>query len=377
MSVERPTLDTVAKAAGVSRMTVSNAYNRPDQLSAATRERVLAAAAALGYGGPDPAGRSLRRGRAGTIGVILTESLSYAFTDPGLVQFLRGVGDEMSAAGQAMLLLPADADDDGSLVRSAIVDAFIVCSIRDDDPAVTAVRSRHLPFVSSGSPRLPAAPYVGIDNRKAAVLAAEHLLALGHRRLGIVGVPEEMPVAPDSRVVRTRQGFAERVAGFVATAAAVGIDPDSVVVAYAETNAVDSGAEAATRLLGRRQRPTAIFAVSDVLALGTLSAAASLDITVPGELSVVGFDDIDEAAHSRPPLTTIAQDLREQGRQAARLALELVEGKTTRSRPWRPHLLVRESTAVAPRSRRGTGVTAVTGDAVVRDLRPSRPGAPH
>jgi DNA-binding LacI/PurR family transcriptional regulator len=377
MSVERPTLDTVAKAAGVSRMTVSNAYNRPDQLSAATRERVLAAAAALGYGGPDPAGRSLRRGRAGTIGVILTESLSYAFTDPGLVQFLRGVGDEMSAAGQAMLLLPADADDDGSLVRSAIVDAFIVCSIRDDDPAVTAVRSRHLPFVSSGSPRLAAAPYVGIDNRKAAVLAAEHLLALGHRRLGIVGVPEEMPVAPDSRVVRTRQGFAERVAGFVATAAAAGIEPDSVVVAYAETNAVDSGAEAATRLLGRRQRPTAIFAVSDVLALGTLSAAASLDITVPGELSVVGFDDIDEAAHSRPPLTTIAQDLREQGRQAARLALELVEGKVTRSKPWRPHLLVRDSTAVAPRSRRRTGVTAATADAVVRDLRPSRPGAPR
>jgi DNA-binding LacI/PurR family transcriptional regulator len=270
-----------------------------------------------------------------------------------------------------MLLLPADADDDGDLVRSAIVDAFILCSIRDDDPAVTAVRSRHLPFVSSGAPRLPHATYVGIDNRKAAVLAAEHLLALGHRRFGVVGVPEEMPVEPDSRVVRTRQGFAERVSGFIATVAAAGIDPDAVVVAHAETNSVDSGAEATTRLLARRQRPTAIFAVSDVLALGTLSAAATLGVAVPGDLSVVGFDDIDEAAHSRPALTTIAQDLRGQGRQAARLALELVEGKSARSRPWRPHLLVRQSTANAPRARRRS--SAAQTEDVVRHLRPRRP----
>jgi DNA-binding LacI/PurR family transcriptional regulator len=306
--------------------------------------------------------------------VILTESLSYAFTDPGLVQFLRGVGDEMSAAGQAMLLLPADADDDGTMVRSAIVDAFILCSIRDDDPAVAAVRARRVPFVSSGAPRLPAAPYVGIDNRKAAVLAAEHLLALGHRRFGIVGVPEEMPVEPDSRIVRTRQGFAERVAGFIATAVAAGVDPESIVVAHADTNAVDSGAEAATRLLGRRRRPTAIFAVSDVLALGTLSAAATLGIDVPGDLSVVGFDDIDEAAHSRPPLTTIAQDLREQGRRAARLALELVEGKTGRSKAWRPHLLVRQSTAPAPRTRRGSAGGATS---VVLDLHPRSSSTRH
>ena len=151
----RPTLDTVAAAAGVSRMTVSNAYNRPDQLSAATRERVLAVAAELGYGGPDPAGRSLRRGRAGTVGVLLTENLTYAVHRPGSGAVpARRSPTRSAAAGMAMLLLPADADRDGALVRSAIVDAFIVCSIWEDDPAVQAVRSRRLPFVSSGSPRL-------------------------------------------------------------------------------------------------------------------------------------------------------------------------------------------------------------------------------
>ena len=118
-------------------MTVSNAYNRPDQLSPATRERVLAVAAELGYAGPDPAGRSLRRGSTGTIGVLLTERLSYAFTDPGLVSFLpRDLADELAAAGASMLLVPSEAEEVGDLVRGALVDAFVVCSIGEDDEAV-------------------------------------------------------------------------------------------------------------------------------------------------------------------------------------------------------------------------------------------------
>lgn len=351
MTTSRPTLDTVAEAAGVSRMTVSNAYNRPDQLSAATRERVLAVAAELGYGGPDPAGRSLRRGRAGTVGVLLTESLTYAFTDPGLVQFLRGVADEMSAAGMAMLLLPADAQSDGALVRGAIVDAFIVSSIWEDDPVVQAVRSRRLPFVSCGSPRLSGVPYIGIDNAQSAALAADHLLALGHRRLGVVALPEDMPVAPSNTVVRVRRGFAQRVAGFVDRACESEIDPEAVAIVDATTNTTEAGVVAARALLRRRPRPTAVFAVSDVLALGVLTAADELGIDVPGNLSVIGFDDIDEAAHSRPPLTTVAQDLREQGQTAARMALSLVEGQKVRSAPRTAQVLVRESTAPPRRHR--------------------------
>jgi DNA-binding LacI/PurR family transcriptional regulator len=351
MTTSRPTLDTVAEAAGVSRMTVSNAYNRPDQLSAATRERVLAVAAELGYGGPDPAGRSLRRGRAGTVGVLLTENLTYAFTDPGLVQFLRGVADEMSAAGMAMLLLPADADRDGALVRSAIVDAFIVCSIWEDDPVVQAVRSRRLPFVSSGSPRLSGVPFVGIDNAAAAALAADHLIGLGHRRLGVVALPEDMPIEPSDSVVKVRRGFAQRVVGFLERAAEDGVEPGAVTIVDADTNSTDAGIAAARELLSRRKRPTAVFAVSDVLALGVLSAAAELGIDVPESLSVIGFDDIDEAAHSRPPLTTVAQDLREQGRAAARMALGLIEGSKVRNAPRTAQVLVRESTATQRRAR--------------------------
>jgi DNA-binding LacI/PurR family transcriptional regulator len=349
VATDRPTLDTVAQAAGVSRMTVSNAYNRPDQLSAATRERVLAIADHLGYCGPDPAGRSLRRGRTGTIGVLLTESLSYAFTDPGLVAFLRGAADELSGSGHAMLLVPVGAHDDGALVRNAIVDAFVVCSMRDDDPSVRAVRSRRLPFVTAGSPRLSGAPFVGIDNREAGALAAEHLLSLGHRRLGVVALPASMPVEPDARVVRSRLEFAERVAGFLGAATAAGIDPGSIAVADAETNDVDAGSAATRSLLSQPDRPTGVFAVSDVLALGALAAASDLAVDVPAQVSVVGFDDIDEAAHSRPALTTVAQELREQGRDAVRVALALIDARPARSARRTPHLVLRASTAPPPR----------------------------
>ena len=351
MPLDRPTLDTVAAAAGVSRMTVSNAYNRPDQLSAATRERILVVAAELGYSGPSPAGRSLRRGRAGTIGIVLTESLAYAFTDPGLVSFLRGVADELTEAGRAMLLVPTHAVREDDLVRDAIVDAFVLCSLRDDDPAVAAVQARGIPVVTVGSPRLKGRPHIGIDNIAAAKLAADHLTGLGHRRLAVVGVPDSMPLDAQGPVVQSRRGFKLRVTGFVAAAAASGIDPGSITVVTAWNNSAEAGAEAARTLLQSTHRPTAVFAVSDVLALGVLGAAASEGLQVPADLSVVGFDGIDEGARSRPSLTTIAQDLRGQGRWAARTALNLVEGIRPPSSRNPPDLVIRSSTS--PPKRRG------------------------
>ena len=185
MPSDRPTLDTVAQAAGVSRMTVSNAYNRPDQLSASTREHVLQVADRLGYAGPDPAGRSLRRRRVDTIGVLLTERLPTAFTDPGLVSLMRGLSTELGAAGQAALLVPAEADRDGSLVRNALVDGFVVCSMGPTDPAVS-VGGRPTPPDGHGRHSAPARRALGRhrQHRTPAPWPGPHLAELGHRRLG-------------------------------------------------------------------------------------------------------------------------------------------------------------------------------------------------
>jgi DNA-binding LacI/PurR family transcriptional regulator len=345
MGSARPTLDTVAQAAGVSRMTVSNAYNRPDQLSAATRERVLAVATRLGYPGPDPAGRSLRRGRTGTIGIVLTESLSYAFTDPGLVSFLRGIADVLTAEGRPMLLVPTHSAPASQVLRDAMVDALVVCSLRDDDPVMEAVQRRGVPFLTVGSPRAKGRPFIGIDNAAAASLAADHLVALGHRRLAVLGLPPQMPLDDHGPIVVTRPGFQLRAVAFVARCVALGVDPAAITVVTARTNSPDAGHETAPLLMSGELRPTAIFAVSDALALGVLAAATDSGHRVPGDLSVVGFDGIDEGRHSRPPLTTVDQDLRDQGRRAARLTLSMLAGGHPRSPRITPQLIVRASTA--------------------------------
>lgn len=347
MSEDRPTLDTVAKAAGVSRMTVSNAYNRPDQLSAATRERVLAAAADLGYGGPDPAGRSLRRRQAGAVGVLMSENLAYAFTDPGLVAFMSGLASELGTAGLAMLLVPPDADHDGALVRSAIVDAFIMCAVDDNDPAVAAVVARRLPIVAAGSPRLGGVPFVGIDNRAGGALVARHLLDLGHRRFGVVTRPAREDSAGTWRGGAPRIGIRQRVEGFTHAVREAGLPDSAVSVVTADANTEESGARSVSVLLDGPEgaRPTAIFAVTDVLALGVLAAARSARRSVPASLSVAGFDDIVAAGRSVPALTTVAQSLHEQGVHAARMALALIAGLPAHSPKISAELVVRDSTA--------------------------------
>lgn len=350
---ERPTLQTVARAAGVSPMTVSNAYNRPDQLSADTREKVLRVAKELGYAGPDPAGRSLRRRRADTVGVLLTEQLPYAFTDPGMVAFLHGLASGLAEAGQALLLVPTQDDAEHAHVRNALVDAFVLVSLLPDDAAVAEVLGRRLPIVTWGAPRIPGVPRIGVDNARAAGKAAQHLLDLGHRHFAVVTVDRPLAGSSGERepvFVRGRHvAMQQRVAGFVRAVRAAGLPADAVTTVNAEGNTQNAGAQAAGELL-RGRRPTAMFGVTDVLALGILAAATDLGIVVPKELSVVGFDDVVAASTSVPPLTTVSQSLFAQGKLAAEIVLDELAGRPARVPPIRCELVVRASTAPPPRA---------------------------
>jgi DNA-binding LacI/PurR family transcriptional regulator len=145
------TLATIAEAVGVSRMTVSNAYNRPDQLSPALRERILAAAQELGYSGPDPVARTLSRGETGSVGLVLDYALTVAFTDPATVQFLHGVAAGCEERERGLALVPRIAERDEALVRSALVDGFILYCVPETDPRLAAVRGRQLPYVRRAS----------------------------------------------------------------------------------------------------------------------------------------------------------------------------------------------------------------------------------
>jgi DNA-binding LacI/PurR family transcriptional regulator len=343
---ERVTLQTIADALGVSRTTVSNAYNRPDQLAPELRRKVLETAKKLGYAGPDPAARRLRSGRRGAIGLMFSERLSYAFTDPGAVGFLQGLTEATEAKGYELLLLPGMRGEhrEAVAVRDAVVAAFCLYCMPDGHPAVGAALARGLPVVIADEPRAPGTFFVGIDDLGGARMVAEHVRALGHQRVAII-TDRLMDdyyegFADAERIGRSNCKVArERVAGYIA-----GMDTTEPMPVYDTiANFVESGQRAAREVLQREPRPTALLCSTDVLAFGAIRAARELGLDVPGDVSITGFDDVPEAeAHD---LTTIRQPLAEKGRQAGRL---LIEHHTEREVMLPLELVVRGSTAAPP-----------------------------
>src|SRR3954464_8836880 len=201
------TLADVAAHLGVSRTTVSNAYNRPNQLSPALREKVLAAAADLGYSGPDPLARGLRRGQTGSLGLVFDAPLSYAFTDPAATLFLTGMATGLEEHGAALSMIPRmpeGPERSADLVRSALVDGYMLFCTRTDDPRYAAVRARGLPFVLIEYDDDPTAAHVRIGAVAGAEAAARHLVDLGHRRVAIVSGYETDVVSASEAQARSR-----------------------------------------------------------------------------------------------------------------------------------------------------------------------------
>jgi DNA-binding LacI/PurR family transcriptional regulator len=343
----KPTLRDVATAAGVSLGTASNAFSKPDLLTDGMRERVLAEARRLGYAGPDPAARRLRTGQAGALGLIFTDRLQFAFDDEAAVLFLRGVAGVLESAGPGLLLIPTSPTraEGAGVVRAAAVDGFIVYSTPTGDPRLGAALERGLPIITVDEPREPPTPFVGIDDRAGGRVAAHHLVELGHERIAIVTFPEYANDDPSLPFDATR----ERLAGYREGLGAAW-DPDRVVVA--PTNRQEIARELAAKLLAADPPPTAILATSDVLAAGVIRGAADRGVGVPSELSVVGFDDVPQAALNEPPLTTVAQPTERKGEIAAQALLDALE-REARPEPTRTllptELVVRGTTAPPPK----------------------------
>jgi DNA-binding LacI/PurR family transcriptional regulator len=342
---QRVRLRDVAARAGVSLGSASQALGRPELVSDAVRERVLAAAKALGYAGPDPAARSLRLGRAGALGLIFSERLRYQFTDPAAPAFLVGLARGMEDSHLGLLLIPDSRfrDAAASTVRGAAVDGFVIYSAVRNDPRVEAALARRLPAVTVDQPRDAPTPFVGIDDRAAARTAAEHLRELGHERVAVLSFVSAL----DAEGRLALDLSAERLAGYKD---GLGSAWDERAVRTCRPNAPEPARLAALELLRSERPPTAILAMSDVLALGALQAAAELGIAVPAELSLVGFDDSPAAVLATPALTTLAQPHEEKGRLAAEWLIHAIEqGRAFRGRRRRAilptELIVRESTA--------------------------------
>jgi DNA-binding LacI/PurR family transcriptional regulator len=329
---KRVTLAQVAELAGVSIMTASYTYNRPDRVSDRARSKVLAAAAQLGYAGPDPSARSLRRGSTRTLGVVLGEQLSYAFEDPGAASFLAGIADVCADRGYGMTILPiTGAADDVPRITAAAVDGFVVWTTSEDDPVLAAVQATKRPAVVHGGPAVRGLELVSIDNR-AAARAVGAIAFAGARRAAVVSFPlsRDRISTVTSGAEITEVLFPvtrERLAGYRQAAEGLGIAWRDVVVAVCARNDAAEAERIAAALLASARPPDAIAAMGDQQAAGVVRAARAAGRAIPDDLAVTGWDDAAVAAELG--LSTVAQSLRDQGVACAHAALgETLDSRT-------------------------------------------------
>lgn len=300
----------VARAAGVSPMTVSYTYNQPQRVSAESRAKVLRAASDLGYSGPDPSARSLRYGATRTLGVVLGEHLTYAFDDPQAVLFLAGVAEVCADRGYGLLIVPAITGD-GDRVTAAAVDAYVVWTTTADDPVLDAACGTRRPVVVHGGPERAGTTLIGIDNRRAAHAVGLEVFA-GARRPAVLSFPVDRRREAFVRDGVDPAGVAfpvtrDRLAGYRDAATELGIDWSAVPVGVCRTNDDGEARTVMRSLLAAAPDIDAVAAMGDRLALAARP------------LRVSGWDD--SAIARDHDLTTVAQSLREQGAACALAAL--------------------------------------------------------
>lgn len=343
----RSRIQDVAAKAGVSKTAVSFAFNQPERLNEATRDRILTAAEELGYR-PSPIARRLAARRTDQIGLVVPQPTHDVFANPFLPELLRGIGDVCDAEGIAVVIVPPVRGSLARAVEGALVDGLILLGLAPNRPELELVRRSGLRVVALDVEAWGDADVIAIDDAGGARAAAEHLARLGHRDVGVVLIVED----PDSpfdeqhgisarRMNGIRQGFG--VAG-------IGDGSEAVRLRVISTTVSEEGGGAAFHMLQADGLPTAVLTMSDITAIGLMSAAIDAGCRVPEDLSVVGYDDIPAAAWTAPRLTTVHQPIREKGRLAARRLIEAIRsggGPRPATEVLPTRLVIRGSTAAA------------------------------
>ncbi|MBB5999717.1 LacI family DNA-binding transcriptional regulator [Streptomonospora salina] len=340
--MHRPTIADIARAAGVSKGSVSYALNGRPGVSEATRLRVLAIAEELGWA-PSTAARALSDGRADAIGLVVDRPARTLGLEPFFMELMSGVQTALSPTSTSLLLqVAADQDHEIRTYRQwhaqRRVDGVLVLDLVDDDKRPAALEEMGLPAVLVGGPLPDAAqPCVWSDDAAWMAMALRHLADLGHRRIARVAGPP------------TLMHTSRRTRAFEESAAELGMDGRAVVHAdYTD----EAGARATRGLLAQAPRPTAVMFDNDLMAVSGLSVAQEMGFAVPADLSVVAWDDSPLCRMTRPALTAIARDVNGFGEQAARALLDVLAGRPAEDRRAADAGLVpRASTARPPEAR--------------------------
>lgn len=350
MRKRRVTMQDVADAAGVSKSAVSLAFNDTSRLSPLTLRRILETAQDLGYA-QDPAARMLRTRKTNSLGLLLPQQLDQVLENPYYSMFLQGIGATCSSEGYTLLLAPPLR---GSMLRTipyAAVDGFLVSGLENDRGEVMALRSRGIPFVLVDSEFRDDVTSVEVDDSVGTEQLVNHVLDMGHRRVCIFALETGVEGGPSHWTGPMRR----RIDGVTTALEAHGLSLQSPGITLLEVPATFTGGyEEFRRQWRNTNKPTAIVAFSDIVALGALAAAREMNVSVPQEVSVTGFDDLREASLAHPSLTTVRQPIESKGRLAAELLIDAINRDT----PYHPErrllhttLLLRESVSAPPSDR--------------------------
>ena len=342
----RVTIADVAEAAGVSKTAVSFAFNNPTRLNIDTATRIMAIADELGYR-PDPVARMLTQRRTGTIGILTPQALTSIFANPFFGMFSAGVAGVAEEAGYGLYFISPLHGSLSRAISRATVDGVVAIGLAADHPEIAEIRRAGLPMTTVDSDHFEKVPSVDVDDEGGAVAAAEHLIGLGHRDVLVIAIEraEHAPSGAEDVVTRRLRGYRSAF-----QSAGIEIGEDDVIVSQAT---FAGGLDAIERAWRAGKRPTAVLAMSDAIAIGAIRGLRDRGLTIPDDVSVVGFDDIELAQTMDPPLTTIHQPIRGKGEEAVRLLLDLIAGRgvPTEHRRLAAELIVRASTAAAPTSR--------------------------
>lgn len=327
MTKPRVTLKSIAADLGITHTSVAHAFNNPGRISSKLRERVLEHAKSLNYHGPNPAARSLRTGYCGSIGVVFNDSLSYAFSDPHDIAFLRGISTVCEENGTNIVLIPLQNPALSNYeTLGAMVDGYILNAPYKSNPTTQHALSKGLPAVVVDFEDADHTSVL-VNDKSAMLEVMNHVLSLGHQYIGIVTFPLSVGssdlFALNKKLDSDNYVATQRIEGCREALEGSGVDPSAVLVREA-ANSETGGAQAAEQLLAINPRITALVCFSDRLAYGAMAKCADLGMPIPGRMSVTGFDDIDDDSARAAPvkLTTVKQNAFEKGVISARVLLD-------------------------------------------------------
>jgi DNA-binding LacI/PurR family transcriptional regulator len=338
----RITIKDIAERAGVSKTTVSFAFNDPNKISAETRDRVLAIAAELGYV-PDPVARTLITKKIGSIGLLLPQPIHFAMSNPYLTELIQGIGEVCHKHNFSLTIIPPAKGRIIEAAQNALVDGLITIGVNSDMKIIEFLMKRHLPFVTIDGTATNRTINVGIDDERAGYILMRYVLDLGHRKIALVEFESSTVIHPEDEfsVVRDR-----RVAGFARALGEKGMGMDDVRI-FSTQCSMEGGRRVGMEILSG-ERPTAVVALADIIALGFYTACQERNVRIPDDISVVGFDDIQMAAAVKPGLTTIRQPAYAKGFEAGLVMFSFMEKGSAYHRLMPAELVVRES-SVPPR----------------------------